>query len=475
MQFFYRYKINLKSIVCLSTTLFFVGCVSTGLDKNLDTEVTGESDLITFSWSDNHPFSREYQSAKIALVAEYTETNLRGSLRPVRQVIQNVGRSVDGLNKKTFRLPQRLRSIPNESNICLYLAIKNQPIPIRSSANVTETARFKFPLWEQAVTADTRRNFASDEISKSKRKLALAIEAENKAKSAKFEGLDRFNQLLSREYSVGIKRITQETDCNNIEIGPSNIIKTRDIMEPDFIDDAALSICTNASFLFPNIYERLNTQYINGQLEDAPSTFPLVQALPAMHHYTKNLKAGDLFQDDRFKPIKSYYDRFEKWQELSSRYYDGGLYYYPQTKQIVTSVYALDAKQHELFLSLYKGKLPENIKMEEIREVVLNEYTEIQNCTVDIKKHLNTKRLSYELAVTNGPKRALASTKYFTKECKATFDKREQIIAKFTQQRSDAEKELIRVEEKSNELIITNASQNSNRRLVLNQLSCQIN
>lgn len=433
----------LKVATLLVLAPLFFACASTGLNNNLDTEVKGQNNRIVFSWSEDHPFANEYQRGRVSLISEYVQEDLNGNSTSVRQVISNAGRDFNDLNTKVFTLPPALRSIPSNTNICLYLALNNQAIPVRTSKNVSETARFSYPKWQQNVYAKTRNDFASNVISQAEQQLQLAIEAETQATNAKFDDLNRFNKLLELENNEGISKISTLEECEDIQIEQDVINKTKDIMNADFTRTAATAICTKASFWMLENYEtrkRIHQREPNNFRD--PATFEIAQVLPAMFYYINSLKKDDLFETEQFKPIAKIYQAFEKFATLTKHYYGSNKYYHPEGFTMHTSKYAHEAKQHDLFLSLVKGEIPSNVSEGQIREVVYNEHVEINNCIDDVTKHLNTKRQSYELNLLNAPKRALAATKYFVKSCKAKFEKREDVKQKFTQQRIDAEEQL---------------------------------
>jgi hypothetical protein len=462
------------SVVCLLTSLLF-SCASTSLNNNLDTTVEGKGNNLVFSWTDQHPFAQNYKTARMQLIAEYQELDMNGNTRPVKQVVANRSRDFPELNSKVFTLPRNLRSIPESENVCLYIAMNNQAIPVRASSGGQESSRFAFPLWQKNVYENTKGDYFNQAKRQAESNFQSAKDSEFKAKNSPFHELNNLNSVLQRENLAGVTQVNSVEDCEKLYIQPKRIAKTPDIIAEEDIQNAAASICTDASFYFFDHYIRKaiaakTKEQTDNLVSWFSSRIDLALILPMIYRNQNQLKKNGFFESPYFTAIKVYYEQFEKSAELAKRYMQSNNVYKPEDINIWSSQYAVDAGKVNIFTNLM-GLSDKAFTQAQIKEVVINEWTEISYCTYDMVKHLNTKRKSYQLNLENAPKRAIASTKYFRNYCATTFQNHEATVEKFTQQREEAERKL---NELNKQLTSSNSSAQYPSEEVLNQRACRI-
>ncbi|MGQ8367346.1 hypothetical protein [Glaciecola sp. 1036] len=462
-------------ILILSIILLLQGCASTGLNEDLGTTIEGSGNKIVFTWSDDHPFAQLYKKRKIYLVAEYMEENQNGKIRPVRQVIPTPPQEFIDLNTKVFQLPNQLRSIPHNQKICLHLSMDNKPIPVRSNSGNGETSRFSFPAWQQLVFNTTKDTYEEKTISLAKYQYEQAKAAEQSALNAEFGDLKNLNTILKAENTVLKTAINTREDCNAIEIVADKPKLTGDVMPEELIPIAATAICTQSSTFFLDYYDS-RKEYFDGYrnnrnavLKD-PDNFKLIQVLPAM---LLNLKNKEIINHPIFSDVQDELNQYLMHFNIYVKYFDTEGVYKPRKDYLSTSKYALEAGQFDIFAALIDGKTPTNVSRENVTEVVMHELMELNNCIADTTVHFRTKKQSYDLNLINAPQRAIASSKYFVKACKAAFDNREETAKKFTEQRINAEKKLRDIEAKI--ALRESSSPMSSSKQKLNQQLCSIN
>ncbi|MFQ3248642.1 MAG: hypothetical protein ACI9O6_000444 [Glaciecola sp.] len=464
-----------RCLAILVLAIMLSSCASTSLDNNLDTKIEGKGNSVVFSWTDQHPFAQNYKTARMQLIAEYQELDMNGNTRPVKQVVANMSRDFPELNSKVFGLPRKLRSIPESSNVCLYIAMNNQAIPVRASTGGNESSRFAFPLWQQNVFEQTKGDFFNQIKNKAESNLRSARDSEYKAKNSPFHELNNLNNVLQRENLAGISKVSSMEDCDKLYIEPKFVAKTPDILPAEDIQTAAASICTDASFyFFDNYINRAVAAKTKEQIDELIPWFynriDLALILPMIYRNQTQLKQNGFFETANFTAIKDYYEQFVQSAEQAQKYMQKSNAYKPDGINIWSSQYAVEAGKVSIFTNLM-GLSDKAFTPAQIKEVVINEWTEISYCTFDMVKHLNTKRRSYQLNLENAPKRAIASTKYFRNYCATTFDNHEATVEKYTQQREEAEKKL---DELNKQMAPTGSKTQYSSEEVLNQKACKI-
>jgi hypothetical protein len=465
-----------RVLIAVIMLLSISACASTSLDNNLDTTVEGKGNNIVFSWTNQHPFAQNYKTARMQLIAEYRELDMDGNTRPVKQVVSRMSRDFPEINSKVFTLPQKLGSIPDTTNVCLYIAMNNQAVPVRTSVNGKESSRFAFPLWQQSVYKDTKEDFYNQVKRRAEDNLRSARESEQKAISSPFHELNNFNAVLQRENVSGMNKVTKLDDCNSLLIEPKPIAKTLDILPADQIQSAAANICTNASlYSYDNYINKLAKASTKDQRTAATNWLAnrlnMALILPTIFRQQTALQAAGFFDTPNFASIKSYYELFSQWATGAQKYQQKSNVYKPADLRIWTSPYALEAGKVDIFMSLL-GVSEKSFTPAQIKEVVINEWTEISYCTFDMVKHLNTKRKSYQLNLENAPKRAVASTKYFRNYCATVFENHDAVVKKYTQQRIEAERKLEELNKQLSPTSMANTEHPSEE--ILNQNYCKI-
>lgn len=472
-----RQKKRHKRIVLMASLFILQSCVSTSLDNNLDTTVDGKGNNVVFSWSEQHPFAQTYKTARMQLVAEYVEEDTNGNTRNVKQVLTQQARNFAEINTKVFTLPQKLRSIPRSSNVCLYLSMNNQPVPIRTSTAGSESSRFAFPFWQKNVYSKTKGDFYKQIIARAENNVRQAKDAERRALNAPFSALNNLNALLKKENTGGISTISSPEQCQDIVIKPKPIAKTLDILDEKQIAPTANAICTGASFVLVDYIARLNrdakTSSAKQKIRQDIERYTHALILPTIYRSQKTLQKSGFFESEQFLSIKPIYEKFANLANFAMQYKQQTNVYQPNNIEIHSSAYTKEAGKFTIYDSLL-GLPDRNYSSAQIKEVVINEWTEITYCTYDLVKHLNTKRKSYALNVENAPKRAVASTKYFKNYCASVFENKVDESAKFTNQRIQAEQKLADLKAKFSVSELDASKNPFPTEQQLNQLACKI-
>ncbi|MDT0594952.1 hypothetical protein [Glaciecola petra] len=465
-----------KSLVFIIAFLL-MSCVSTSLDNNLDTTLEGKGNNLVFSWSEQHPFAQTYKTARIQLVAEYVEQDPNGRTRNVKQVLSQPARNFSEINTKVFTLPPKLRSIPASSNVCLYLSMNNQPIPVRASVAGSESSRFAFPFWQKNVYSQTKSEYYSRILARAKANLAKAVNAEQQALKAPFSRLNEFNSVLKKENNKGLSSISRIEQCDDIVIEPQFAKKTLDILSEEQILPTANAICTAASFdlidQFIPLYSKAKTDSAKEFYRKRMADFSTALILPAIYRFKNQLQQAGFFASAQYMSIKPIYERFEKLAEFADQYKQQANVFKPSGIKIFTSPYTFEAGKLTIFDSLL-GIPNKNYTGAQLREVVYNESSEITYCTHDFIKHLNTKRQSFALNIENAPKRAIAANTYFKNYCKSVFNNKVDTASKYTNQRIQAEKTLAQLQAEYDESELQNENNRAATDQQLNQLACKI-
>lgn len=470
-------NVNTRNSLPFFMVFLLMSCVSTSLDNNLDTTLEGKGNNLVFSWSEQHPFAQTYKTARIQLVAEYVEQDPNGRTRNVKQVISQPARNFNEINTKVFTLPPKLRSIPESSNVCLYLSMNNQPIPVRASVAGSESSRFAYPFWQKNVYSQTKGEYYSRILARAKANLEKAVNAEQQALKAPFGRLKEFNNVLKKENTKGLSSISRIEQCDDIVIEPQIAKKTLDILSEDQILPTANAICTAASFdlidQFIPLYSKAKTDSSKEYYRKQMANFPTALILPAIFRFKNQLQQAGFFKTEQYMSIKPIYEQFEKLAKFASQYQQQKNVFKPSGIKIFTSPYTYEAGKLTIFDSLL-GVPNKNYTNAQLREVVYNESTEITYCTHDFIKHLNTKRQSFALNVKNAPKRAIAANTYFKNYCKSVFNNKVDTASKFTNQRIQAEQTLAELQAQYDESEMQNEKNRAATEQQLNQLACKI-
>lgn len=222
---------SLRIPLCFAlAAIALFGCASGGIGDNASTKVEGAQDSIVFSWEPDHPWASQFaeQGSNFSLYAQYVADG-----NPVEQ---NLGRPRKTAQQQwVFSLPRDLRTVP-QSNVCLFFShIRSSvSIPLRLKAMPGgDTARFRFPEWEQRVVASTKASKAEGEL-----KAMEALIADSRLE------LSRLRTDLSRQ---GITRVE---DCNRAADTPAvrgDEAPPADVVSPSQQAGAAERICVRRS------------------------------------------------------------------------------------------------------------------------------------------------------------------------------------------------------------------------------------
>lgn len=435
--------------------LILTACVSTELDSNLDTQVVAQNNQIKFSWDKKHPFAKEYAQGTMSLIAEYQEVTLNGKTKPVRQIIaRSYQRRQSIENPRIFTLPNKLSSMSNSENICLYLSINRRPIPIRASS-ASDTARFSYPQWQQLVVTNTKNQIINSELSTATNNLRYA-EQQLETKQRQFQHhINDFNQQLQQENLVQNVNIQNSSQCASLRIAGSNLVKPHDVVEQENITTTANKVCTHRAKV------GMEKGYAN-----------VISVLP--YSFLKAAKQPVKTSD--MTPIRK--KQYQAFRSTFIKYYDTigkNSSYQPELGKKSDSI-SISSYSKDLQMKAYKyltGDKRLNDKENEIiTKIVSVELEAFGTCVVEGEKQLTTKLLAWQNKVKSTPSRDTAKESFLRKKCQALFKENEVVLNQLSQEKQKATSDL----ERTKKLI---AQGNSTMQLppqdtVLNQNSCSL-
>lgn len=459
---------TVSALVCAS-------CVSTSLNNNLDTTVSGENNQIIFAWSENHPFAQEYARGNIQLVVEYNEVDQNDRVRPVKQMVRSKVRSFPEINTKTFSLPNALRSIPSDTNICLHLVSNGRPIPIRSSQQGQESSRFSYTNWQNSTYQNTTQDYYKNLLNLAQRNLEQAKKNEELAKGGINNKLSEFNRLLNRETKTRAYDISEKNQCDTIRVDPKLPQRTNEIMSPQNAQIAATNVCTlGALSMFNGALSKLADPNSSKQIRSRQLYLMTNTASILPFIFNNKISKSDITLPKEYaQVIENIYQNFEQFANSAIQYAQQPNAYKPEGVVISVSPHAVDANKMGMLSFFMTGKEP-TFTPKQLFEVAYNEWTELKYCSFDMIKHLNTKRKAFELAQTNAPKRAKASTTYFQNYCKKVFSNQSNNDQKYALERKRAEVSVDNYKRKLKAVSDKVESSALQGKQQLNQLACSL-
>ena len=437
----------------------FAGCKSTALDNNLDTQILASGSKIEFNWQDTHPFAKDYASQQIVLVAEYVEVSLDGATKPVRQVISRSNNRLTEINKKIFTLPSSMPSRVNTPNICLYLQMNRQAIPIRA-ANNADTARFSYPAWQTLVAGNTNQQIISQNLKVAERNLTTAEENIDRALAQQNQAIDDFNEQLSQDNTAQSPIIYDAKDCQHINVNTKKLIQPRDIIAPNKRQSTAFNICAARAYNSVKYARQISSKKI-----------PAVKLLPfSIKFNQQNLsKVIANFDKNRLEQFKVFHQTYEHFLKNIAQSYTPELGSKNDILPISEYNFQLQSQAYSALIS--KNALTQE-QINIVNEVYSNELEEFKSRVIEGQNQLKTKFEAWEIRKKAYPNRIKARKSFLKEKCDNLFSQNKQQLQILKRQETAADKELTALKQQFQQSNNTIALSDSN--LILNGKTCQI-
>ncbi len=459
----YQYQTKRRGRVIAATmlvsSLILASCVSTELNNQLGTEVVGKGTQIEFTWDADHPFAQQYARQNIVLVAEYLELDQNGRSKPVRQILSRSNNQFAEIRKKVFSLPAQLRSIPASANVCLYLQMNRQAIPLRNAGNF-DTARFQYAEWAQLVASSTGRNLLSQDIALAERNLAIAERNLETALIQQNQSIDDFNQQLASENLAQAITIYDASDCKNISVAAMEQNKPFDVLEKEKHLPTALNVCAARAFNSVLFADAIAKQKI-----------PSVRLLPSITKLNKgNLDALKLRLDDARKQQLQIFT-----QSLVNFVKNTNSNYKPEIGSrndlLPVSSYT-SQRQEEVLRAMSASEALSNTHLKLAVEVASNELEEFRSCVVEGQQQLQTKYEAWQKRLASSPDRVDAKSQFILQKCESLFTDNQERLRQFKQQEQAADEALTSLQARFDQL--STAPQLPAQSEVLNQQVCSL-
>ena len=435
-------KWQLMPVLC--SIVLISSCKTTSLNDNLGTKVSAQGSQVVFEWAENHPFANDYARQPMQLVAEYTELTADGRTRPVRQIVSNADNRLTEIRQKVFVLPSQLRSVPDNDNICLYLQVQRNLIPVRA-AGAADTARFAYPHWQQQVASTTHQNILQRDLQLAQQNLAVASQNVSDAHQQYQAQLVDYNQQLATETLQHPLEITSVASCDNISVEPASLQIPRDVVAPDQIPDTAARICVHRakqSALVLRYTTTLNAQSLqklNESVEGAQKNF--------LQHFAR---------------LEAVYDQHTKNRQYQPEL--GSVDDYIGVSPYVRKL------QSDVLSSIRSSNPFTSEQTKTLRSVLAHEIQEFKSCMSEGELQLLTKYQAWQQRKNAIPERALARTEFLIDKCKLLFHTTSSKIETLSKQQSSAESILIKLQNQLNQVDSKKAL--PAKPLTLNSLSC---
>ena len=437
----YRTKHRGRKVVAamLFSCLMLASCVSTELNSQLGTEVVGKGSQIEFTWDADHPFAQQYARQNIVLVAEYLELDQSGRSKPVRQVLSRSNNQFAEIRKKVFSLPPQLRSIPASSNVCLYLQMNRQAIPLRNAGKF-DTARFKYAEWSQLVATSTGRRLLSQDIATAERNLAIAERNLETSLNQQNQSIDDFNQQLASENLAQAITIYEASDCKNITVAATEQSKPFDVLEIEQHLPTALNVCAARAFNSVRFAEAIAKQEI-----------PSVRLLPSIIKLNKtNLDAliGRL-DSQRKQQLQIFTQSFLRFVQNTNSNFKPEIG--SRNDLLPVSEYTYQ-RQDTVLRALGASQVANEAQLTLGVEVVSNELEEFKSCVVEGQQQLKTKYEAWQKRIASSPNRIDAKTQFIVQKCESMFTDNQQRLREFKQQEEAADETLTKLQARFDQL-----------------------
>lgn len=450
---------NYKFLIVCCFCFLTMSCGSTKLGNNLGTTVSGQGNQLVFAWQSDHPFAANYQRDPIIVVAEYVEIDTNGNKRNVRQYLtprhsrHQVSQSA--ANIRSFQLLSQLPSPPDRSSpICLYMESKGQVIPIRDPS-LGETARFRFPEWEQSVRKNTVSLLAERDLSIARNNVTVLSDQLSAIKRNLNTNLNDFNRQLANEGLANTLDISQANQCPNIQLANSTQKRPYDVLEENQIPVAAREICSFRTF--------------NGLYVPSGGVKALVLAYLAIITPEKTFSVNDINanRETDFVQFLKILDAHKK-KVLADDYN-------PQlgskNDYIRFSAHAV-SMQPSAIQALEKVTTLTANEIAIINQVLAAELDVFSSCIDEGEQQLKTKRIAWEKQVAASPQRRVAREAFLQQRCESLFVEAEQNLQRTEEALIKAKNELAKLES-----FYGNGTASSSTSTVsanLNLLQCQL-
>ena len=373
--------------------------------------MVGKGSQIEFTWDADHPFAQQYARQNIVLVAEYIELGQDGRSKPVRQVLSRSNNQFVEIRKKVFSLPAQLRSIPASSNVCLYLQMNRQAIPLRNAGNF-DTARFQYAEWAQLVASSTGRS------------------------------IDDFNQQLRSENLAQEVTIYDASDCKNISVAATEQNKPFDVLEKDLHLSTALNVCAARAYNSIRFAEQIAKQEI-----------PSVRLLPSIIKLNKtNLEALiEKLDAPRKQQLQVFTQSFMGFVQNTNANFKPAL----GSRNDLLPVSAYTFQRQNAVLNALSANQPVNEAQLTLGvEVVSNELEEFKSCVVEGQQQLKTKYEAWQKRIASSPDRVDAKTQFIVQKCESMFTDNQQRLRQFKQQEESADETLTQLQARLDQLAL---------------------
>lgn len=457
----YRTKLRKAKQLCvlLSIALVLGSCVSTELNNQLGTEVIGKGSQIEFTWDTEHPFAQQYARQNVVLVAEYLELDQRNRAKPVRQILSRSNNQFIEINKKVFTLPPQLRSVPSSANICLYLQMNRQAIPLRTAGSF-DTARFQYTEWAQLVASSTGRKLLSQDIAIAERNLATAERNLETALNQQNQSIDDFNQQLASENLTQEVTIYDSNDCKRIKVAAAEQTKPFDVLAKEQHLPTALNVCAARAFNSVRFAKAIAKQEI-----------PSVRLLPAITKLNQtNLNALIARLDDsRRQQLQVFTESFLRFVRSSDSSFKPEI----GSRNDLLPVSAYTFQRQNLVLEALSAS--SSASDSELRlgvEVISNELEEFRSCVIEGQQQLKTKFNAWQKRITSNPDRVDAKNQFIVQKCESMFTNNQQRLLQFKQQEEVADESLAKLQARFDQL--SSAPALPAQTLALNQQVCSL-
>ncbi len=409
-----------RFMLVLCAVMLVGSCKSTRLNDNLGTRVSAQGTQVVFEWAENHPFAADFARQPVQLVAEYTELGADGRTRPVRQVLSQADNRLAELRQKVFSLPQQLLSVPDNSNICLYLQMQRSPVPVRAAGR-SDTARFAYPQWQQLVAGTTRQNILQRELGLAQQNLAIASQNVKNAQQQHMAQLKDYNQQLAAEPLHSPVVVADAAGCSMISVQPASLQTPWDVVAPDQIPQTAAQICMHRAF---NSYGHFSHPVL--------SLLPWALDPEHLGRVQNALEQQQLaFFNNVFIVLARSYSR--KYKDTPYRPELGAAEEIIEVNKnaFVSRNKIWDTINSQTTLTAEQATL--------LRSVFAHEIQEFKSCISEGETQLQTKYSAWQQRKAAIPQRALARTQFLAEKCQLLFSSNNSKIQALTQQQNQAE------------------------------------